>query len=67
MSGVQANKKKWEITISDMVVIGKYFETNNDYVNVMKICRKYHGLVKMYHYNPINECELFKNIETQHL
>ena len=67
MTSVEATKSKWEITIDAMMIIGKYFETNDDYINVMKVCKKYHDLVSMYHFNPINECELFENMQTQHL
>ena len=49
------------------MIIGKFFESNNDYVNVMKTSKKYNQLVKMYHFNPISECELFENMETQYL
>ena len=60
-------KSKWEITIDVMMIIGKYFKTNNDYINVMKVNKKYHDLAKMYHFNPIRDYELFKKMETQHL
>ena len=66
MTSVEATKSKWEITIDAMMIVGKYFETNDDYINVMKVCKKYHDLVRMYHFNPISECELFENMETQH-
>ena len=35
------NKEVWEITIYEMMIIGKYFETNNDFINVMKVSKKY--------------------------
>ena len=54
------------ITIDAMLIIGKYFETNNDYINVMKLSKKYHDLAKMYHYNPIGDPSLFKKMETQY-
>ena len=60
-------KSKWEITIDVMMIIGKYFESNNDYINIMKLNKKYHDLVEMYHFNPINDSDLFINIETQYL
>ena len=50
----------------DMMIIGKYFEKETDYVNVMRVCKKYHDLVQMYHFNPISDTSLFKNMETQH-
>ena len=58
---------KWEITIDVMMIIGKYFKKSIDYVNVMKVCKVYHDLVSMYHFNPISECELFENMESQYL
>ena len=33
-------KSKWEITIDVMMIIGKYFKSNNDYINVMKVNKK---------------------------
>ena len=58
-------KDKWDIDIYSMMIIGKYFDNNNDFINIMKLCKKYQQLTSMYHYNPISECELFGNIETQ--
>ena len=60
-------KSKWEITMDIMMIIGKYFERNNDYVNMMKVAKRYRDLVLMYHFNPISECELFENMETQYM
>ena len=60
-------KQKWEITIDVMMIIGKYLRTSKDYVNVMKTSKRYKELAQMYHFNPISECELFENMETQHL
>lgn len=54
------------ITLDFMMIIGKYFKTNADYINVMKVNKKYINLTKMYKYNPISDTRLFKNIETQH-
>ena len=55
-------KKKWEITIDIMMIIGKYFETNIDYIHVMKLCKRYEQLTQMYHFNPISDCSIFSNI-----
>ena len=59
------DNEKWRITIDAMLIVGKYFEKNKDYVNVMRVCKKYRDLVKMYHLNPIQDCELFEKMETQ--
>ena len=60
-------KSKWEVTMDVMMIIGKYFEKNRDYVNMMKVAKRYRDLVLMYHFNPIRECELFENMETQYM
>ena len=60
-------KSKWEITMDVMMIIGKYFEKDRDYVNMMKVAKRYRDLVLMYHFNPIRERELFENMETQYL
>ena len=33
----------------------------------MKVAKRYRDLVLMYHFNPIRECELFENMETQYM
>ena len=58
--------ESWSITIDYMMIVGKYFRSNRDYINAMKVCKKYKHLVLMYRYNPISDCRLFKKIETQH-
>ena len=67
MTSIESTENKWTITIDAMMIIGKYFDKNEDYVNVMRTCKRYHDLVKMYHFNPIGDCSLFENIETQYL
>ena len=49
-----------------MMIICKYFESNNDYINIMKMNKKYHELVEIYHFNIINDYDLFKNMKTKH-
>ena len=57
---------KWRITIDYIMIVGKYFETNADFINIMKVCKKYKELVLMYKFNPISDISLFENIQTQH-
>ena len=59
-------KEKWQITIDFLMIIGKYFNSCQDFINVMKVCSKYIELVEMYKFNPISNSDLFINIETQH-
>ena len=49
-----------------MMIIGKYFETNNEFINVMKTGKRYKQLTAMYHFKPISDTTLFDNMETQY-
>ena len=62
----EMNRIVYNLTIDVMMIIGKYFISNNDFINIMKSCKKYHDLTKMYHFNPIDDYQLFKNMQTQH-
>ena len=55
------------ITIDIIMIVGKYFCSNKDFINTMKACKKYSDLVLLYHFNPISDTSLFENMETQHL
>lgn len=50
-----------------MTVVGKYFETFEDFVNVEKACKEYRGLTAIYHYNPVplrkQQMKVFTNLE----
>ena len=61
----QANESKNE-PIKIMKIIGKYFLTNKDFINLMKTTKKYQTLNENYSFNPISDCSLFPNIQTQH-
>ena len=63
---IENNKKKWEITLDYMMIIGKYYDNSLDFINNMKVNSKYKDLALLYHFNPINETSLFENMETQH-
>lgn len=58
--------KKSELTVDFIMIIGKYFESNKDFINIMKVCKKYKELVSMYFFNPISDTTLFENLQTQH-
>jgi len=49
-----------------MLIIAKYLETNNDYINLIKTCKKYKDLLSFYKFNPISDPTLFESIQTQH-
>ena len=58
---------RFKLNITFALSVGKYFESNNDYINMMKVNKKYKGLTEIYKYNPISDTQLFENIETQHI
>ena len=60
------DKSKFELTIDFIMIVGKYFKTNADFINIMKVCKKYQELVLMYKFNPISDIKLFENIQTQY-
>ena len=60
---MQENK----LGITFLLAIGKYFRSNQDFINVMRVNKKYRNLTEIYKYNPISDTSLFVNIKTQHL
>ena len=48
------------------MIVGKYLMEECDYINLVKVCKKYKELLLMYKFNPISNCDLFPNIQTQH-
>ena len=63
----QMNGTDPNLTIDLIMIVGKYFQTAQDFINLMKVRRCYKILVEMYRYNPISDATLFKNIQTQHI
>lgn len=59
-------ENNYKLSIDFIMIIGKYFKSNSDFINIMKVCKKYKELVLMYKFNPISNIKLFENIETQH-
>ena len=56
----------FNLSIDFVMIIGKYFNSPNDFINIMKVNKKYKELVLMYRFNPISDDRLFEKIETQH-
>lgn len=56
----------YKLSIDYIMIVGKYLKSENDYINIIRVCKKYNELLLMYKYNPISNCDLFPNIETQH-
>ena len=55
-----------------MMIISKYFDSIQDYINLEKTCKEYRGIIEQFHFNPITfnnnkERDLFKNIETYYV
>lgn len=62
----EVDTRRWIITIDYLMIIAKYFISPIDFINAMKVCKKYKELVLMYKFNPISNADLFPFIETQH-
>ena len=58
----EEKKSKWEIPIDIMIIIGKFFKSNEDYDNVAKVCKRFRGLIDKYSFNPLKEYSIFPNI-----
>ena len=54
-----------KLDIVDMSIIGKYFESPLDFVNVVKANKKFQYLTTYYKFNPISDYELFERMQTQ--
>lgn len=44
----------------------RYFESNDDFINLMKVNKNYQDIVDDLDYNPISDISLFKNLLFQH-
>ena len=53
--------EKWNLSIFEMTIIGKYFISSLDYINIMKSCKKFNQLVCCYHFNPIDDYSIVTN------
>ena len=50
-----------------LLKVARYFKEPRDYINLMKVTRKYYQFFMLYNYNPISNTTLFRSICTQHL
>ncbi|ELP85344.1 hypothetical protein EIN_085960 [Entamoeba invadens IP1] len=49
-----------------LMIVSKYFEDKNDYINIVQVCRKFRFTLEKFRFNPIpiTSHKLFPNIET---
>lgn len=47
-------------------LIGKYFKNENDFINLIKVSKKFKNLLEIFNYNPISNKSLFPNMKIQH-
>lgn len=52
--------------IHSVFIVSKYLMSESDYVNLIKVSRKYKDLLMFFRYNPISDTTLFPMIQTQH-
>lgn len=65
------NNKETKLDSHAMLIVSKYFDGINDYINLEKSNKEYNGIIEQFHFNPIplkneKEREIFKNVETYH-
>ena len=50
-------------------IISKYFNSIDDYINLVKTCREYINIIDNFNFNPIpiSNLNIFKNVKTQHI
>ena len=62
---------KKQLDSYSMLIVGKYFQTLEDYVNIICVNSKYIDMLDKYHYNPIpitqKQLKYFSHLETQYL
>lgn len=52
--------------IHSVFIVSKYLMSEYDYVNLIKVSRKYKDLLLFFRYNPLNDPSLFPMIQTQY-
>ena len=66
INAFKKTKCKWELNTDVMLTIGRYFHSSRDFIELMKVSKKFKKMVKKYEYNPISDTRLFRNIDIQH-
>ncbi|KAL7717251.1 Leucine rich repeat containing protein BspA family protein [Entamoeba marina] len=62
-------KKSKQLDLYSMLVVSKYFETPQDYINIVCVNSKFKETTKKLRFNPISitSLKLFPKIQTQYL
>ena len=63
---VDAFSNSVSIDADYMVIVGRYLKTTSDFINLIKVCKKYKDICQIYRYNPVSDPSLFQNVQTQH-
>ena len=63
------NKQKKQLDSYSLLIVSKYFQYKEDYLNVIQVCKKFEETLDKFRYNPIpvNSFTLFPLIQTQYL
>ena len=66
---IDEKEDRKRLRLFDMVIIGKYLRTMNDFINLSKTNKEYEKLIEQFEFNPIpinneKEMEIFKNMKT---
>ena len=56
---------------NEMLIVSKYFDKINDYINIIKTCKEYNEILNLLNYNPIplnsKNYKFFTNLQTYHI
>ena len=58
---VDAFSSSASIDADYMVIVGRYLKTTSDFINLIKVCKKYKDICQIYRYNPVSDPSLFQN------
>ncbi|KAL7714420.1 Leucine rich repeat containing protein BspA family protein [Entamoeba marina] len=63
------NHKSKQLDSYSLLICSKYFETSNDFINIMCVCKKFKETTEKLRFNPIpiKSLKLFPQIQTQYL
>ena len=57
-------KEKNSLSFEKMMIVAKYFQTPQDFINLTRMCKKYKNFVNAFHFNPVSDSSIFVDRET---
>lgn len=54
------------LALNTLISVAKYMKGESDFINLIKVRKMYSRLLCMFKYNPIDNVEIFPNVQTRH-